>query len=113
MKRSNKTLTTLNLKHQIIFLENKTVNPIDLEDWQEKLRTFAEITPVSESSFSALEGLNFGHMITESYFLFRIRFLQGISTKQKIIFKKRNFEIKRIINQNEQDRVLLIIALEV
>jgi SPP1 family predicted phage head-tail adaptor len=112
MKRSSKSLT-LNLKHQITFFENKTVNPVDLDNWQEKLKTFAEITPVSESNFSMLEGLNFGHMITEAYFIFRIRFIDNVNAKQKIVFKDRNFDIKRIININEQNRVLMVIALEV
>ena len=112
MKRTRKSLT-LNLKHQIIVLENKTVNLVDLEDWQEKFTVFAEITQASENSFSALEGLNFGHIITEAYFIFKIRFMEGINTKQKILFKNRNFEIKRIINDSELNRILIIIALEV
>ncbi len=112
MKKTRKSLT-LNLRHLITILENKTVNPVDLEDWQEKFLVFAEIIPVSENNFSTLEGLNFGHMITEAYFIFKIRFTEGINIKQKILFKNRNFDIKRIINDGELNRTMTVIALEV
>ncbi|HJD62444.1 MAG TPA: head-tail adaptor protein [Rickettsia endosymbiont of Degeeriella rufa] len=46
--------------------------------------------------------MSFGHVITEGYFLFKIRFIKNITTKMRIIFKEREFEIKRVINVEEK-----------
>jgi head-tail adaptor len=101
------------LKHRIIFLEN--TNPIDLggEIWLEKLTTFAEIKPLYDNKVGSIESFNFGHIVTEGYFMFRIRALEGINTKMRISFKNRLFEIKRILDIDEEGKMLKIIALEV
>lgn len=101
------------LKHQIIFIENIALTEIEQDNWQRKFETFAEIKPITDNSFESLEGLNFGHIITQGFFLFKIRFIAGITNKMRILFKNRQFEIKRIINIGEQDRVIQIIALEI
>ena len=100
-------------KHQIIFLENLTLAEGTTEDWQQKFITYAEIKPICDTSFESLENLNFGHVITKGFFLFKIRFLRGITIKQRILFKERQFEIKRIINIGERDMILNIITLEI
>ncbi|HJD65458.1 MAG TPA: head-tail adaptor protein [Rickettsia endosymbiont of Diachasma alloeum] len=38
---------------------------------------------------------------------------QNITTKMRILFKEREFEIKRIINVEEKSKFLNIIALEI
>lgn len=112
MKRKSKIMA-FSLQHQISFLKNINNSPFEPERWQEKLKTFAEIIPISESSYTMLENLNFGHVITEGYYLFKIRFIKDIDTNLRISFKNKNFEVKRVINLKEQDRVLQIIAMEI
>ncbi|HJD61873.1 MAG TPA: head-tail adaptor protein [Rickettsia endosymbiont of Columbicola hoogstraali] len=91
-----------NFRHQIKFLENITLEPIEEDRWIEKLTVYAEIIPLCDNKFLALENISFGHVITEGYFLFKIRFIKNITTKMRIIFKEREFEIKRVINVEEK-----------
>lgn len=102
-----------NLKHQIIFLENSGQNELDPEKWNQKLVTFAEIKYIYDNSARQLEGISFGHVITEEFAVFSIRFTPEIHSKMRILFKNRHFEIKRIVNINEMNRITQIIALEI
>jgi SPP1 family predicted phage head-tail adaptor len=77
------------------------------------MTSFAEVQPVCDNRFISLEGLSFGNVITEKYFLFKIRFMDGITQEMRISFKGRFFEIKRIINEDERNKMLSIIALEI
>ncbi len=101
------------LQHRIIFLEDMKSAVATQEEWQEKIIAFASIKPVYPNGFMPLESFNFGHIVAENFTLFTLRFIQGINTKMRILFKQRQFEIKRIINIAEQDRWLEIIALEI
>lgn len=107
----NHPITNL-LKHSIIFIENVSKNELEDQDWQEKYTTFADVKPMYDNKFGSLEKFSFGHIITEAFYMFKIRFTEKINSKMRIIFKRRMFEIKRIINHNEASRVLKIIALE-
>lgn len=102
-----------NFQHQIKFLENFAASSIDKDRWEEKLTVYAEIKPLCDNKFIALENISFGHVITEGFFLFKVRFIKNITTKMRILFKERQFEIKRIINVNEKSKFLNIIALEI
>jgi SPP1 family predicted phage head-tail adaptor len=102
-----------NLKHQIIFLENFSQNELEPGVWTEKITTYAEIQAASECNFENLENFNFGHVITEAYFLFKIRYQSEITNKMRIKFKERIFEIKRIINVAEKNRLMNLISLEI
>ncbi len=113
MRLRNTTPLAKVLKHPITLLNNITANELEVQQWQEVATTFAEIKAVCDTKFETLEGLNFGHLITEALFIFRIRFIPNLNNKMRILFKDRLFEIKRIINIAEQDRVLQIIALEI
>jgi len=101
------------LVHKIIFLENKAKDAIDDENWEEVQTSFAEVKPVCDNRFIYLEGVAFGNIITEEYFLFKTRFIKGINREMRISFHERIFEIKRIIDEDERGKILSIIALEV
>jgi len=101
------------LVHKIIFLENKAKGAIEEEVWREVITSFAEIKPVCDGRVISLEGIDFGNMITEEYFVFKMRFIKGVNRQMRIGFRGRVFEIKRIIDEEERGRVLNIIGLEV
>ncbi len=101
------------LKHKIICLENINQEELGGEVWREKYTTFAEIKPLYDNKVGSLENFSFGHVVTEGYFMFRIRALPGVTSKMRIKFHDRLFEIKRIIDIDERGRILKIIALEV
>jgi len=101
------------LVHKIIFLENKANNAIEEERWEEVTQSFAEIKPVCDNGFISLEGVAFGNVITEEYFIFKTRFVKNIKREMRISFHGRIFEIKRIIDEDERGRLLNIIGLEI
>lgn len=101
------------LNHQIKFLENQRRSEIEDENWLETITTFAEIIPLSDTSFKTIENFNFGHVMTESYYIFRIRYNQRINNNMRISYNKKNFEIKRIINVDEKNIAMQIIVLEI
>ncbi|MDC0865194.1 head-tail adaptor protein [Rickettsiaceae bacterium] len=76
-------------------------------------QAFAEIHPVCDNRFIALEGISFGNVITEEYFFFRMRFIRGINREMRIKFHDRIFEIKRIVDEHEREKILSIVALEI
>ena len=100
------------LKHKITFLEQNNIDNFNNDNWQEQASTYAEVKPLYEMKYNTLDKLNFGSLITEDIFMFRLRFIKNIHSKMRIKFKNRIFEIKRIIDQSEQNRILQIIALE-
>lgn len=101
------------LQHQIIVLKKVPTVDIDHEQWQPKITTYAEIKAISETNYSTMDGFNFGNLITETYFMFRLRFVKGITNDMRIRFDDRIFEIKRVINHLERNCILRIIALEI
>ena len=101
------------LKHRITFLEHVNPGELGLEAWQEKLPTFTEIKPLYDSKVGSIERFSFGHIVTEGYFMFRTRAIEGIISKMRIGFKNRIFEIKRILDVGFDNKILKIIALEV
>ena len=107
----NYPLTNL-LKHSIMFIENVSISELEDQDWKEKYVTFADVKPMYDEKFGSIEKFSFGHIVTEAFYMFKIRFTDKVHAKMRIMFKGRMFEIKRIINHNEASKVMKIIALE-
>ncbi|PCJ24936.1 MAG: phage head-tail joining protein [Rickettsiales bacterium] len=101
------------LSHRIIFLENRAASELEEDLWEEVQTSFAEMKPICDNRFVSLEGLQFGNVITEGYFLFRIRSIKDVHSRMRINFQGRLFEIKRIIDEDEKGRMLSIVALEI
>ncbi len=108
-----KKIILRNFQHQIKFLENFATSDLEQEKWQEKFAGYAEVNPICDNRFIAIDHLSFGHIMTEGYYLFKTRFIKNVNTNMRILFKKRYFEIKRIINILEQNKFLHIIGLEI
>lgn len=101
------------LLHEIIFKDNYAKSDLEEENWLEKYRCFAEIKPLYDNKSGSLEKFSFGHVVTENFYMFKMRFTSEINTKSRIYFKERIFEIKRIINVLEKNKIIQIIALEI
>lgn len=99
--------------HKISVLKNVAESELDEVEWEEFTVCFAEVQPVCDNKYVSIEGVSFGDVITEEYFHFRTRYIKNITKEMRISFHERIFEIKRIINHQEKDRMLSIIALEV
>lgn len=109
----HKKIENSKLIHKVTFLENVANFETEELVWKEKIHTFAEIKAICDNKFLEMEGVSFGHLITEAYFHFTIRYIRGINPDMRILFHGRNFDIKRIIDIEERGRVLSIIALEI
>jgi SPP1 family predicted phage head-tail adaptor len=109
----NKRPLISRLAHNITFLENITESEIGEAVWQDKYNCFAEIIPLSECQYMNIEGLNFGNLITEEYYLFKIRYIEGLTKKMRISSRGRLYTIKRLVNLSGRDRMLNIIAHEI
>jgi len=97
------------LKHPIEIVEYEA----SLNTWLARFKTFSSIKQLSPKTLKFFEKINFGNMIEASYMLFTTRFTPEINKNMCILFKKRYFLIKKIINVEEQDRILEIIAVEI
>ena len=105
--------TISQMVHKIIFLKNITNSEIDTPKWQQVIETFAQVKPVCDNRFAFLEGIQFGNVITEEYFLFKIRFIKGLDKTMRISFYDQIFEIKRILDEDSKARMLTIVALKI
>lgn len=101
------------LAHKVYFLKNIQHDESEEEKWVEVMYAFAEVNPICDSRPIAIEGLQFGHVISEDYYLFKVRYLDGLNINMRIKFKGRMFEIKRILNIKERSKILHIIALQI
>ena len=113
MPQNNKKILVSRLVHNIIFLENCAESVSEDQDWREKYNCFAEIAPLTDCQYMSIEGMSFGNLITEEYYLFKIRYMEGISKNFRISFRNKLYSIKRIINIKERDKILSIIAHEI
>jgi SPP1 family predicted phage head-tail adaptor len=81
-----------------------------LENWKDFLIVRAEVQALYDKSggeaFVAMQ------LMDASFYRFRIRFIQGIKSNMRILYLGRVFQIKRIINQDEMNMILVIIAQE-
>lgn len=74
---------------------------------------FADIKPIFLNRLGNIEDANFGHIITENYYQFTIRYDSEINVNHNIEYLDKQFSIKRIINLNEEFRFQALIAQEV
>ncbi len=100
------------LKHSITFLENVARSELEDQNWEARYTTFSDVRPMYDNKFGSIENFSFGHIVTEAFCMFKIRFSLEVNSRMRIAFGRRMFEIKRIINDKEESKVLKIIALE-
>ena len=97
------------LKH-IVTIQNPIVSIEGIEEWSDFAIARAEIKALYDKGngevFSAMQ------LMDNSYYRFTIRYIENLKTNMRIIYKDRIFQIKRIINQDEQNIATLIIAQE-
>ncbi len=100
------------LRH-VIIIQNKLAainDGIDIEVWESFAVVRAAIKPLYDNKigeiYSAMQ------LIEEAYSKFTIRFIPNLSINMRIIYNNRIFIIKRIINNNELNISLSIIAQE-
>jgi len=68
-------------RHKIVFLEKVGEDNDELEVFHE---AYAEIMPVSENNFQEFDGVNFGHIMVEEYFIITCRYINGINCRMRV-----------------------------
>ena len=106
------TLSTI-LMHRITFMENTSKSELEEENWKPRFTAFAQVKPLYDNKFGSIEKFTFGHLVTEAYFMIKIRFTEKVNSKMRVLFEDRMFEIKRIINVGEKNRIMQLITLEI
>ncbi len=99
--------------HKITFLQNNANSEIEETNYERLFDSYASIKAISDSSFSALENMNFGAVIAEEFYLFELRYIKGINVNLRIKHADNIYKIKRIINKEEKNRYLTIVALRI
>jgi head-tail adaptor len=82
-------------------------------DWYDVVEVSAAINAISEMKFTGIEVFRSMQLMSTDPYLFIIRYLDYINISMRILYGKRVFSIKRIINPNEQNIMLKIISEEV
>lgn len=105
-----KPLRIGNLRHRITFqVPITTVNEIgeEVTGYSDFKTVWAAIEPLHGREFE--EGNKNSNEVTHRI---KIRYTPGLSGDMKIIYKNREFDIQSIINVNERNRELHIMAIE-
>lgn len=101
------------LRHKIEIIYNSSISELEPENWVSMQEAYAEIAAITETNIHEFDDINFGHLMSEEYFIITMRFLKNISSKMRIKFGDRLFAIKRIVNPYQLNNILKIIALEI
>jgi len=78
-----------------------------IEDWQPVRECWAAIKTVSGREYLAAASIQ-----AERTYRFIIRFTPGIHENMRVVFQDRLFDIKSVLNDNEDRKTLTIIATE-
>jgi SPP1 family predicted phage head-tail adaptor len=79
-----------------------------IQTWGTYAQVYAEISPKSGSEDYAAAGIN-ASVVHE----IRIRYLDGLTPKMRIVYGDRTFEIVGVVNWGERDREQLLTCTEV
>lgn len=112
MEKTNAPLYSA-LSHRVGFFRNIASEESEKEIWKEEFSSFVSINPLSAQGTEMPESLDFGSLSGARIYIFKSRFLKNISSGLRIVFKGRNFEIKRVINEGEKDKILKMLCAEV
>lgn len=108
----HKKSVSAKLKHPIAFLR-LDIKANLASSWEICAHAYAGIMHMFDNQVQNSQQFNFGYAITENYYLFHIRYIPAIEDNMRIMLNSRLFEIKRVININESNQFLKIIALEI
>lgn len=97
------------LKHKIIILSRESQE----REWKNLYSCFASVKDCAEENLSLHENIDFGSVISKNYKIIRMRFLKNISKTMRIKFKDQLYEILKIINEKDQDKITQILISQI
>jgi len=99
------------LRHRIVIEESiagRDSFGAEVSEWIQFAKVWANVSPVSGGEFIAFKQIN-----AEISTKVTIRYLVGVTTEMRVLFKDRIFEINSIINPEEKNVSLLLMCMEV
>jgi len=94
---------------QMIIIQEPIIS--DDEQWKDLKQVRAEVQALYDNSsgeiFAAMQ------LMDNSFYRFRIRYMQDLKSNMRIVYNNRSFNIKRITNQGELNVITVIIAQEI
>ena len=95
---------------KIIIKKNIIQNELEKAVWEDVITCFANVENLLEMNLKNVEGLDYGHVISEELYLFTIRYSNLLQCGMRIIFEDQIYEIKRINDVAFKKRYNQIIA---
>lgn len=99
------------LRHRIVIedsIAGRDSFGAEISEWIQFAKVWANVSPVSGREFIAFKQIN-----AEISTKVTIRYLAGITSEMRVLFKDRIFEINSIINPEEKNVSLLLMCKEV
>ena len=82
------------------------------QEWQDYKTVYAEVNAIFDRRTSGTEVFASMQLMSVNYYMFAVRYASGVTKKMRIIYNKRIFNIKRVVNFGERNVILQIIAEE-
>lgn len=99
------------LRHRVTIQAKTITRGTDgsvIESWADTATVWAAVEPLTGREYWAAQQIN-----AERTVKFRIRYRSGITPQMRISYSSRTFDIKSVINVEEQNRELLLMCEEV
>jgi SPP1 family predicted phage head-tail adaptor len=78
--------------------------------WKQFVHLPAAVTPMWDLRSHKGERVNNMQLITYEYYRFSVRYRDDITTKMRVVYQDNYYDIHRVINLDEKNQVLVIIA---
>lgn len=99
--------------YRVEFLQNSANTDIEKGEWNGVFYAYCAVVPLCQAGIKELEGINFGHVLTEELYLFRTQQNAEIKRFLRIHFQEEIYEIKRLVKDYDFSGLLNIIALRI
>ena len=99
------------LRHRIVIEESiagRDSFGAEVCEWIQFAKVWADVSPVSGRELASFKQIN-----AEITAKITIRYLAGVTTEMRILFRDRIFEIDSVINPEEKNIYLLLVCKEV
>jgi SPP1 family predicted phage head-tail adaptor len=92
-------------------ISEKDKNGEIIHSWKEKAKVYAYVKAIEGKTYIG-ESFEYAQVVPNTLYKFAVRYMVGITTAMRIIYNNKCFNIRKIINEDELNVALIIIAEE-
>jgi SPP1 family predicted phage head-tail adaptor len=109
--RNNFSSKLRNLIHiqELILSKDKDGEIVNI--WKEKIKVYANVKAIEGKTYIG-ESFEYAQVVPNTLYKFAVRYRPDITTAMRIIYNNRYFNIRKIVNEDELNIALIIIAEE-